>query len=452
MPQMRRFFAGLSGFRVSSFLSGLTADRGGAIFIMFALLLPVILGFIGLGVEVAFWYQAKRGLQTAADAAAIAGAYEVWDGNSESAAYTAALREAERNWSATFDSSEFDNDIMPPTSGSYSGDSSAVEVELSKSVNLMFLGYLMSTSSVTINARAVGTLGTKSTACVLSLSESSSATTFSISGNATVDMSGCSVAVNGAATSADGGSDALTVSGATTNLTAECYNVVGGVSGAEDITTSCSTPGTGGHAVTDPYAYDASDDPLPEPDPDDLSVKCASSPCTYSDTTIDPGIYDGITLQGNITMNPGVYYIKGHNFRVNANANVIGSDVTIFLTSDDAGTTWPSVSVIGNSEMDLTAPTTGDQAGVVFYQDRDTPTSENTTASFLGGSDMELEGALYFPAADLSYSGGSLFDSECIQIVAYEVSIAGDAYLDNNCAMLSGSSNAINIQELTLVE
>lgn len=450
---MKRSVSGFFGFRIPSFLSGLAADRSGVIIVMFALLLPVILGAIGLGVEVGNWYQMKRSLQTAADAAAIAGAYEVWDGNSETDAYTAALREAERNWSDTFDSSEFDSDVMPPTSGSYTGDTYAVEVEISKTVDLMFLGYLMTTSSVTLNARAVATLGsTGDTACVLSLNSSSSMTTFSISGNATVDLSGCAVAVNGNASSADGGSDALTISGGTTNLTTECYYVAGGVSGSEDITTTCSSGETGSHAVSDPFAYDALDDPLPEPAASEDDDCPSSSASIYNGTDPPAGTYCGLTLKGTVNLS-GTYIVRGNNFSVNANAIVTGTDVTIFLTSNDAETSWPSVSISGSSDLDLTAPTSGTYQGILFYQDRDTPVSENTSASFNGGANLDLEGTLYFPSADVSFTGGSSVDSECIQIIAYEVSISGDSYMDNSCSMLSGSGGTtIDIEELTLVE
>ena len=50
----------------------LAADQRGVIIVMFALMLPIFLGFIGLGVEVGYWFQIKRDLQAAADAPATA--------------------------------------------------------------------------------------------------------------------------------------------------------------------------------------------------------------------------------------------------------------------------------------------------------------------------------------------------------------------------------------------
>src|SRR3954453_15516814 len=48
----------------------LGADCRGAVMPLFALALPIVIGFAGLGTEVADWYLTKRTMQGAADAAA----------------------------------------------------------------------------------------------------------------------------------------------------------------------------------------------------------------------------------------------------------------------------------------------------------------------------------------------------------------------------------------------
>ena len=47
---------------------------------MFALMLPIMLGFIGLAVEVGYWFSKHRDLQAAADVAAFAGSYDIAEG------------------------------------------------------------------------------------------------------------------------------------------------------------------------------------------------------------------------------------------------------------------------------------------------------------------------------------------------------------------------------------
>ena len=56
------------------FLSRFAVARGGNVLITTALALPVLVGSMGLGVEVSSWYAAKRMMQNAADSAAIAAA------------------------------------------------------------------------------------------------------------------------------------------------------------------------------------------------------------------------------------------------------------------------------------------------------------------------------------------------------------------------------------------
>jgi Flp pilus assembly protein TadG len=59
---------------ISPFKNGFWRCSAGAVAAMTALVLPVLLGFTSLGVEVGHWYLAQRQMQGAADAAAISAA------------------------------------------------------------------------------------------------------------------------------------------------------------------------------------------------------------------------------------------------------------------------------------------------------------------------------------------------------------------------------------------
>lgn len=105
-------------------------EESGAIAVMFALMLPVIIGFIGLGVDVGLWYMERRAIQTAADAAAISAMYEKDGGGTSGEISTAASTDATRNgYDSSSDSITVNN---PPTSGAYSGDSGYVEVIINR--------------------------------------------------------------------------------------------------------------------------------------------------------------------------------------------------------------------------------------------------------------------------------------------------------------------------------
>src|SRR5205807_9194300 len=54
----------------------LLRDRRGATVVLIAIAFPAVIGVTALAVEVGFWYALKRQDQTAADAAALSGAYE----------------------------------------------------------------------------------------------------------------------------------------------------------------------------------------------------------------------------------------------------------------------------------------------------------------------------------------------------------------------------------------
>ena len=62
--------------RLGNVVARWARDRGGASAIIFGLALPAIVGFVGLGVETAFWYLEKREHQEAPDSTALAGARE----------------------------------------------------------------------------------------------------------------------------------------------------------------------------------------------------------------------------------------------------------------------------------------------------------------------------------------------------------------------------------------
>src|SRR3954447_1998102 len=71
------------------------ADTRGVVGILFALAMPVLIGFTALGTEVGLWYLERRNLQTAADIGAIAAAFEVLNGTGDAEA--SAEREAVRH-------------------------------------------------------------------------------------------------------------------------------------------------------------------------------------------------------------------------------------------------------------------------------------------------------------------------------------------------------------------
>ena len=234
------FGPSLTKRRVAPVMTRLARDERGVIIIMFALLLPIMIGFIGMGVEVAYWFQDRRDLQAAADAGALAGAYEVAE-DRVSSAEAVAQREAEANgWSSSNgDTILVNNDQINstfPSSGNFDTDDNAIEVILTRTLQPLFIGYFM--DNLTLTAGAVATVVAGATeACVLALGSglAPGASDITVSGGASVTMSGCTFATN----STNNAAIKLTGGG---SLTADCVYSGGGITGTPT-TTTCASPG-----------------------------------------------------------------------------------------------------------------------------------------------------------------------------------------------------------------
>ncbi len=164
-------------------------------------------------------------------------------------------------------------------------------------------------------------------------------------------------------------------------------------------------------------------------------------PQPYSDyvtVTLDPGRYCGglsINAGAEVTFNPGVYIIDAGDFLVNGGATLTGNGVTFILTADDPADIG-NVKINGGTVADLTAPSDegNPYAGVLFYQDRRATSfrGPNLVVNFLqGGADMDLQGAIYFPSQNITYTGGANSGAGCTQLIARGVNFSGNANLLN---------------------
>jgi hypothetical protein len=158
--------------------------------------------------------------------------------------------------------------------------------------------------------------------------------------------------------------------------------------------------------------------------------------------TLQPGSYtSGMNLNGNVTLSPGVYYVSGGAFYVNANAVVSGSGVTIYLAPG------ANVNMNGNATVNMTAPSSGTYSGVLFFGDR----SGSGNNSFNGTATSSLTGDLYFPTQQVTYNGNYSGSGGCTHIVADTVSWSGNTTLAVNCAS-NGMPRIPSRQSVKLVE
>ena len=129
-------------------------DERGQTIILVALSLPLLLGFVGIATDVGALFKDKRTMQTAADAAAIAGALNLNYGNILPAGKAAAASNGYTNGS----NGVTVNVVTRPTwpASNYHGKTGYVEATITKTESTIFLA-LFGHPSVTVTARAVAT-------------------------------------------------------------------------------------------------------------------------------------------------------------------------------------------------------------------------------------------------------------------------------------------------------
>ena len=394
------------------------SNRRGNTTVVFALCLPVVMGCAGLGVEVGFWQYRQREAQTAADLAAYAGAVSLRNHESVTQAREEAAAEARlHGFEAT---AGVINAMSPPQTGNYQ-DNRSMEVVLTQNLP-RFFSSIMSQEPLLISVRAVATYQEESDACLLALSHDDGAA-IDLFGSSNVAMIECEIMSNSIA------EDAVTLRGST-DVETPCINSVGGFvvgGGSASYTlTDCREPRTNLPRAQDPYA-DVEPPTLPSSCSNINSGGGGPNAGLVSVSAGPSGVKrfcNGLNLTGEYEFEPGVYVIDGGDFRIGAQATVVGDGVTFYFT-DGARARFN-----GGATVQLTAPNTGDYSGLVFFGDRD---DHGVDHVFNGTADSLITGAIYTPSSDISFLGDFSGQQGCMQLVGYTVEIGGNASITTDC-------------------
>ncbi len=89
--------------------------------------------------------------------------------------------------------------------------------------------------------------------------------------------------------------------------------------------------------------------------------------------------------------------------------------------------------------MSFSAPTTGSNKALLFYQDPTVPWASNNGSQITAGSTSTLDGIIYFPTTDLNYAGNSSSGGYTM-LVGYNIKIAGNAQVGSNYSSIGGAS------------
>jgi RHS repeat-associated protein len=156
-----------------------------------------------------------------------------------------------------------------------------------------------------------------------------------------------------------------------------------------------------------------------------------------ANNTLLPGTYCGGLTIGNtngttFTMSPGTYIMAGGGFTVNSLGIINGSGVTVYNTSSSgwgcsASSSYTPITISGQANVTLTAPSTGALAGMIFFGDRaGCSTLGNCQDQINSGSITKLNGAMYFKTDTLVFSG-TASNTGCMTVAADKININGNS-------------------------
>lgn len=407
----------------------------GSILIMTSVSMVVLIGLMGLAIDVGSLYHQRRVLQTAADAGALGGGAEIYRG--KTGLITGSVRSATAQNGYTHDQNGVTVTVHhPPISGFHIGDPEAVEVVVAQPSPTYFMR-VFGWSTVGVGARAVAWAGANDKYCIYVLEETDP-DGFSYNSSARLNAN-CGLRVN----SSDSWGTHLT---SNSNVSVDTASMTGGY--VEESSSDLNAE-TGLQTGVWPRS----------PDPLGYLVPPPVGSCNFVDLALDqpsitlsPGVYCGkleIKNDTVVTLNPGVYVIKGGEFSTGSNVRVQGNGVTFFLT-DGPGYPMQPLSFQSSSVLDVSAPTTGPYAGILFYQDPDAG-DESIIHRWESSSAHRLEGALYFPTQTVRFESSVQISAAYTILVARRIVGDSNSVLNIN-ADYSGLPGGSPLKRLTLVE
>jgi Putative Flp pilus-assembly TadE/G-like len=360
-------------------------DESGQALIFAALATTCLFGFVALATDVGIMMRAKRQAQTAADAAAIAGALEY---NFLGSSATTAIKAAGQAASAQNGFTNGSNGVTvtinpPPLYGPHAGVNGYVEAIVSVQQPTLFMG-MFGIASLTPTARAVATNGGgAANGCVYILSPNAS-DAMELQGSFTVSAPNCGIIVDSNATGA------LDFTGAGGSLSAGSVGVVGTCTG--HCSDSTPAPVAGIIPQSDPLGNLT----LPDPTTPPLSTSCAvpnagtKNAGTLTGTVSASGVvcYSGNVTLSNVTLNGGTYVFTGN---VTLDSNVTTSGATLDINSG-------TLSINTGTTLNLLAPTSGTYNGIALMQPL---ANTNQITIQKGDASGTVDGIIYAPGAEL---------------------------------------------------
>jgi len=446
-------------------------DQKGQVLVMTVVSLTMLLGIAALAIDASFMYDKRNELHAAADAAAKVGAIELRRNSSASIAELKRFADEQVNalglsaapCGATSGASVCINHPPDPLNiynspfncTNLPGDCmSFVEAIVSQQTGTFF-ARILGRLTMTPAARAVAGVSPGPNCMVVfdHVTYSNPAT------GSYVHMDDCSLVVNGA------GSPAHDIDNRAT-LYANTIGVVHTGSAGCDPSHDCTyndhgtiTPITQGVApASDPLATLPPLPPPPLQTPALPTPTCTTPPSYSANKTIlavnVDDYYCGFEVVGSGFPGTTITFETGKNFYINGpitdktGSSIVFSATDVMLYLSSAGRI--DLQQSNNVTIQMTAPTSGTYEGILFYQDRTTPTG--TTAIFgKNNTFIAAKGAFYFPTVTIQMNNENspTLTNPCMVIVAWAIEVDKPHFeLNNACLGFSGSP----LMSLAIVE
>jgi Flp pilus assembly protein TadG len=370
-----------------------------------------LIGFMALALDVGVLFHTRREIQTAADAAAVAGAADYLYKQSVSSARTAACAAAATNG--------FTGSCTTSTSGVCSGSGTVICVNIppqsgpNTSATGTFVEAVVAQPTTTIfrsgsfavNARAVAATPTNGQACIWLMNPSGN--DLAVQGKYDIESPNCGIYVNSDTT------DAMSVTGGAGTINAPFVDVVGNASlqhvpngvtptmnsGVRkspwgNLTGPTSSNCQGGNTVSGNSITSSTTIPSPI-----SGVVCfsGSSP-SISGTVTLPGSASGTVyyFENGVSIGVGATVTFGSGPAYNVNTNSFASSPATVGAVLDVGS--GTLNQGSNSLLNVYSPTAGSYNGIAIFQ----PSTNTTQLQVQFGSNNEvMDGYIYAPGAQV---------------------------------------------------
>jgi hypothetical protein len=393
------------------------ADERGTVAILMGLLIVPLVGALGVGFEVSNWYMTVRGMQNAADSAALAAATNGgsnYDVEAKAVAAQYGFVNGTNNISIT----------VSNTAACPGGGNNCYSVTISGLMPLLVSQVVGYGGDATLNGAAAKQLGA---AAVATKGDSSA--------------SFCLLALGSNGIRTNGAPKANMKCNVMSNYGSTCngHNLGAPIGAAHNTNNGCGVAKYSNvPAAADPYVALASNipadpcssypqEPSKKKDPPLPASNQLSGSQSWSGNVIKCG---DIQLTGNVTVDaPAGAVLVIENGQLDTNGYSItttsGSGLTVVFSGDNSGSYTHAPT--GGGTLDIAAPTSGVWSGVAIYQDPKLTSGVDISAA--GNTPTwDITGVVYLPKSSVTFSGivnKAGYGKSCFVLVVLDITVNG---------------------------